>query len=134
MKSLIGTLDHFEVDGAGLSALVCSFRFQCALHLAAPFFDVINTVSKLMQKIRSDIGSIGVHVSNFVVLLQDWRDKKNNPGDPFPAKFETVYNEVVDWCIDHDIEIELGRRHSRSSRLKDPDGDTPGECSIVTTI
>jgi hypothetical protein len=60
MGALFGTLECFDNEGAELSAMVYSFWFQCALHLAAPFFDSTNIVSKLvMQMIKSDIGSNG---------------------------------------------------------------------------
>jgi hypothetical protein len=49
MVALFGMLEFFGYEGGGgLLAMVYSFRFQCALHLAAPFFDSINIVSKLM--------------------------------------------------------------------------------------
>jgi hypothetical protein len=125
MVALIGTLDYFEEDGVGLTALVCSFRFQCPLHLAAPFFEIVNTVSRQMQMIKSDIGTIGENIKNLISLFKEWRDKKENGADPFPSKFDAVYKDVIEWCTELEIEIELGRCRSRPSQFNDAES-TPG--------
>jgi hypothetical protein len=85
MVALFGMLEFFGYEGVGLSAMVYSFQFQCALHLAAPFFDSIKFVSKLMQMIKSDIGSIGLNIKKLVLLVKEWRDKKANPASFFQA-------------------------------------------------
>jgi hypothetical protein len=69
--------------------------------------------------IKSDIGSIGLNIKKLVLLVKEWRDKKANPASFFSSKFDAVYNGVVDWCMENDIEIELGCHHSLQQTLSE---------------
>jgi hypothetical protein len=66
-----------------------------------------------MQRIKSDIGTIGKNMKNLISVVKEWRDKKANEADPFPSKFDAVYKDVIEWCTELEIEIELGRCRSR---------------------